>query len=54
VQAIVTIGTASWYSAAILREQLSDLDIGLLLEEAEAGKCPEWKNIANCSPTHEG
>jgi hypothetical protein len=38
VQGIGTIASDSWDPATMQREQLSNVDIGLLLEEVEAGQ----------------
>jgi hypothetical protein len=34
------------------REQLNNQDIGAILGEAETGKRPEWKDIANHTPMY--
>jgi hypothetical protein len=39
-------------SAQQRREQLADPDIGPILQEVENGQRPEWKDIANRSPTY--
>jgi hypothetical protein len=49
VRDITAVATDSWDSTAIWREQLSNSDLGLILEETEAGKRPEWKEIADRS-----
>jgi hypothetical protein len=36
---------------AALRIELDDPDIWPILEEAETGQRPEWKDIADCSPS---
>jgi hypothetical protein len=41
VEAIVAVATASWDPAALRREQLNNQDIGPILEEVEAGQCPD-------------
>jgi hypothetical protein len=33
-------------------EQLNDQDIGFILEEAETGQRPEWKDIADRRPAY--
>jgi hypothetical protein len=52
VRAITPVAATRWGSAALRREQLNDKDIGPILEEAETGQRPEWKDIANRSPTY--
>jgi hypothetical protein len=52
VQAIVAVAAASWVPAALRSEQLNDPDTGPILEEAETGQWPEWKDIAVRSPTY--
>jgi hypothetical protein len=51
VQAIPTVEAAGWDPAALKTEQLNDQNTGHILEEVETGQCPEWKCIANRSPT---
>jgi hypothetical protein len=36
--------------AALRRAQLADNDVGQILQEVEAGQCPEWKDIADYGP----
>jgi hypothetical protein len=52
MRAIVVIAIDVWNLATIRREQLSDQDIGPILEEMEARQHPEWKDIAYNSPTY--
>lgn len=35
---------------ALRRNQLDDSDMGLFLQEVDAGEHPEWKDTAYCSP----
>lgn len=48
----VMVSMDGWNHIAPRREQLSDHDVGLVLQEVEAGQCPEWKDTANCSHTY--
>jgi hypothetical protein len=41
-----------WDPVALKREQLDDPDVGPILQEVETGQCPEWKDIADHSPTY--
>jgi hypothetical protein len=43
---------ASWDPVALRTEQLNDPDIGPILQEVETGQRPEWKDIADHSPTY--
>jgi hypothetical protein len=52
VRALTAVAATDWDSAALRREQLNDKDIGPILEEVETGQLPEWKDIADCSPTY--
>lgn len=38
--------------AALRKEQLDDNDVGQILQEMEAGQRPQWKDIADRSPTY--
>jgi hypothetical protein len=40
--------------AALRRDQLNNQDVAPILEEVEAEQEPEWKDIADCSPTYKG
>jgi hypothetical protein len=51
VRAIMAVAASGWDSAA-LRSELNDQDIGLVLQEVETGQCPEWKDMADRSPTY--
>jgi hypothetical protein len=52
VQGIAAATADHWHRAALRREQLNEHDMGQILQEVEAGQCPEWKDIADCSPTY--
>jgi hypothetical protein len=52
VRAIAAVAAASWDSVALRSEQLQDPDVGPLLQEAETGKRPQWKDIADRSSTY--
>jgi hypothetical protein len=52
IRAITTVAAAGWDPAALRTEQLDDPDIGPILQELETGQRPEWKDIADCSPTY--
>jgi hypothetical protein len=39
--------------ATLSMEQLDDIYMGPVLWEVETGEHPEWKDFADCSPTHE-
>jgi hypothetical protein len=52
VQTIAAVAAAGWDPAALRTEQLNDLDTGPILEEAETRQCPEWKDVADRSPTY--
>jgi hypothetical protein len=52
VRAIAAVAAAGWDPAALRREQLNDHYIGPILKEVETAKRPEWKDIADSSPTH--
>jgi hypothetical protein len=54
VGAIVAIAPDTCNPATLKRVQLSDQDMGPILEEVEAGQRPEWKDIADPSPTYKG
>jgi hypothetical protein len=45
--------TASWDRATLRTEQLNNQDTGPILEKAEIGQHPEWKDVANQIPTYE-
>jgi hypothetical protein len=50
---IITTATADgWDRASLRREQLADNEMGPLLQEVEAGRRPEWKDVADRSPTY--
>jgi hypothetical protein len=53
VQAVVAVAAAGWDPAALRTEQLNDQDIRPILEDAETGQHPEYKDFADCSPTYE-
>jgi hypothetical protein len=48
-----TVVAATWDLATLRTEQLNDPDIWPILQEVETGQQPEWKDIAECSPTYE-
>jgi hypothetical protein len=52
VRAIAAVAADGWDPVALRREQLDDTDVGLILQEAETGQRPEWKDIADRSPTY--
>jgi hypothetical protein len=49
---ITTAAADGWVRASLRREQLADDELGPLLQEVEAGQRPEWKHIADRSPTY--
>jgi hypothetical protein len=50
---VIAAGAAhGWDCAALWRKQLNDHDMGQVLQEVEAGRCPEWRDIANRSPIY--
>lgn len=51
VWATASVAADGWNPAALRTEQLNDRDMGLILEEAETGRCPGWKYIADSSHT---
>jgi hypothetical protein len=51
-QVQATAAAAGWDPTALRTQQLNNQDIGPILEEAETGQRPEWKNIADLSPTY--
>jgi hypothetical protein len=38
-----------WDRATLWKEQLDENDVGQILQEVEAGKCPKWKDISDYS-----
>jgi hypothetical protein len=52
VRAIAAVAAVGWDPAALSTEQLNDPDIGCILQEVETGQRPEWKDIADRSPTY--
>jgi hypothetical protein len=52
VQATAALSTVSWDPVALRKEQLNDLDIAPILREVETGRRPDWKDIADRSPTY--
>jgi hypothetical protein len=54
VWATATTATDSWDPAALRRDQLSEQDTGLILQETEDQQCEEWKDNADCSHTYKG
>jgi hypothetical protein len=52
VRIITTAAADGWDRASLRREQLDDDELGPLLQEVEAGQRPEWKDIADHSPTY--
>jgi hypothetical protein len=51
IRAISTLPAADWDPLVLRTEQLNDTDIGRILREVETGRRPEWKYIADRSPT---
>jgi hypothetical protein len=54
VRIITTAAADGWDRASLRREQLADDEMEPLLQEVEAGRRPEWKDIADRSPTYKG
>jgi hypothetical protein len=54
VRAIATVAADGWDPVALRKEQLDDPDVGPILQEVETGQRPEWKDIADRSPTYKG
>jgi hypothetical protein len=52
VRAIAALPAVGWDPLTLRTEQLNDPDIGPILQEAETGQRPEWKDIADRSPTY--
>jgi hypothetical protein len=52
VRAIAAVAADGWDPVALRREQLDDPDVGPILQEVETGQRPEWKDIADRSPTY--
>jgi hypothetical protein len=52
VWTIAATAAHGWDPAIQRREQLSDQDVGPILQEMEAGQHLEWKDNADCSPTY--
>ena len=52
VRAVRATAAKGWDHAALRREQLKDDVIGQILREVEAGQRPDWKDIAERSPTY--
>jgi hypothetical protein len=52
VRGIATMAAARWDPVTLSTEQLKDPDIGPILQEIETGQRPEWKDIADRSPTY--
>lgn len=48
----MAIATDGWEPAILRREQLSDHETGLSLQEVEDEQHIKWKETANCSPTY--
>jgi hypothetical protein len=51
IEQVETIGVG-WDPVALRMEQLSDPDIGPILQEVETGQKLKWKDIANRNPTY--
>jgi hypothetical protein len=52
IPAIAAVAAPGWDPATLRMEQLNDPDIGPILQEVETRQWPEWKDIAECSPTY--
>jgi hypothetical protein len=52
IRAIGSVAGTHWDPAALKTEQLNDQIIGSILEGVKTGQHPEWKDIADCSPTY--
>jgi hypothetical protein len=52
VTAIAAVAAADWDPVILRTEQLNDPDTGPILHEVETGQRPEWKYIADRSPTY--
>jgi hypothetical protein len=52
VRAIAPRPAVGWDPVTLRTEQLNDPDIGPILQEVETGQRPEWKDIADRSPTY--
>jgi hypothetical protein len=53
VQAIAAVATANCHPASLRREQLSNQDMGPILEEVTTRQHSEWKDVTDCSPMYE-
>jgi hypothetical protein len=51
-RAIVAVAVGGYDPKALGAEQLTDPDIGSILQEVETGQQSEWKDIADCSPIY--
>jgi hypothetical protein len=56
MQAVGAIAADGWHPTTLRMDQLNDQDVGSVLEEeeVETGQHPEWKDIADRSPTYKG
>jgi hypothetical protein len=54
VRIITTAAADGWDRASLRREHLGDDEMGPLLQEVEAGRRPEWRDIADRIPTYKG
>jgi hypothetical protein len=52
VQAIAAVAAPGWDPATLRTDQLHHPDMGPILQEMETGQRPEWKDIADRSPTY--
>jgi hypothetical protein len=52
IRAITTVAAAGWDPTALSTEYLDDPDIGPIVQDLETGQRPEWKDIADRSPTY--
>jgi hypothetical protein len=52
IRTIAVVAGAGWDPVALRTEQLNDPDIGPILQKAETGQRPAWKDIAARSPTY--
>jgi hypothetical protein len=52
IRAIAAVAAPGWDPATLRTEQLNDPDIGPILQEVGTGHRPEWKDIADRSPTY--
>jgi hypothetical protein len=52
IQAIAAIAAVGWDWMTLRTEQLNELDIGPIPQDLETRQRPEWKDIADHSPTY--